>query len=146
MADFVVEDGTGLSTANSYISEADADTYFDNYIRNHTDWDSLGSLTKQVEFDVADVDGLSSIDGLADLGTPISGGDSVSISLSGFVTADLAYNWLPGTFDTCPFSKHLSLPPDTEVHDDQKLQYSLRFGRQYGPRDLEKQADQKYLP
>jgi hypothetical protein len=53
-----------------------------------------------VEFDVADIDGLSSIDGLADLGTPLSGGDSVSISLSGFVTADLAYNWLPGVFDT----------------------------------------------
>ena len=53
-----------------------------------------------VEFDVADIDGLSSIDGLADLGTPLSGGDSVRISLSGFVTADLAYNWLPGVFDT----------------------------------------------
>lgn len=31
-----VEDGTGLSTANSYVSESDADTYFDN--RANTDW------------------------------------------------------------------------------------------------------------
>ncbi len=35
----VVEDGTGLSTAESYISIADADTYFIN--RGITSWDAL---------------------------------------------------------------------------------------------------------
>jgi hypothetical protein len=30
-ATFVVEDGTGLATANSYLSEADADTYHENH-------------------------------------------------------------------------------------------------------------------
>ncbi len=32
----IVEDGTGLSTANSYVSENDADTYFED--RGNTDW------------------------------------------------------------------------------------------------------------
>jgi Putative DnaT-like ssDNA binding protein len=32
----IVEDGTGLSTANSYVSEDDADTYFD--AKGNTDW------------------------------------------------------------------------------------------------------------
>jgi hypothetical protein len=35
----IVEDGTGLSTAESYISVADADTYFIN--RGVTSWDAL---------------------------------------------------------------------------------------------------------
>src|SRR3990167_1017081 len=35
----VVEDGTGLANANSYISVADADTYFAD--RNNTDWDNV---------------------------------------------------------------------------------------------------------
>ncbi len=32
----ITEDGTGLATAESYISEADADTYHSNF--GHTDW------------------------------------------------------------------------------------------------------------
>jgi hypothetical protein len=43
---------------------------------------------------------LSSIDGLADLGTPNKGKDSLSVTLSGFVNAEFEYNWIPGTFDT----------------------------------------------
>ena len=31
MATFVIEDGTGKSNANSYLSDTDADTYFDNH-------------------------------------------------------------------------------------------------------------------
>ena len=43
-----------------------------------------------VRFNDADIDGLSSIDGLVDLGTPLSGGDSVTVSLSGYA---LQRNW-----------------------------------------------------
>ncbi len=53
-----------------------------------------------VEFDVADIDGLSSIDGLVDLGTPQSGGDSVFVALGGYFKRKVSYNWLPGQFDT----------------------------------------------
>jgi len=35
----IIEDGTGLSTAESYISIADADTYFSN--RANADWEAL---------------------------------------------------------------------------------------------------------
>lgn len=37
----IVEDGTGLSTAETYISVADAVTYFD--ARGNTDWDAIAS-------------------------------------------------------------------------------------------------------
>ncbi|MBW7990039.1 MAG: hypothetical protein FVQ84_08500 [Planctomycetes bacterium] len=42
-ATFVVEDGTGKTDANSYLSENDADTYFDNYDRqgNVVLWDAI---------------------------------------------------------------------------------------------------------
>src|SRR6185436_4655409 len=36
MSGILVEDGTGLSDANSYVSEDDADTYFDD--RGNTTW------------------------------------------------------------------------------------------------------------
>ena len=42
----------------------------------------------------------SSIDGVADLGTPNKGKDSLSVTLNGFVTAEHEYNWIPGSFDT----------------------------------------------
>ena len=42
----------------------------------------------------------SSIDGLADFGTPNKGKDSLSVTLSGFVTAEFEFNWTPGAFDT----------------------------------------------
>ncbi len=42
---FVVEDGTGLSTATSYISEAFADTHHSD--RNNTKWDDFTSIEKQ---------------------------------------------------------------------------------------------------
>ncbi len=40
----IVEDGTGLSTANVYISQADADTYHSD--RNNTAWAALSSTEK----------------------------------------------------------------------------------------------------
>jgi hypothetical protein len=43
---------------------------------------------------------LSNIDGLADIGTPLQGGDSLNVSLPGFVTHKQAYKWLGGQFDT----------------------------------------------
>jgi len=45
-ATFVVEDGTGLSTANSYISVGDADFYHENH-GNPSDWSSASDATKQ---------------------------------------------------------------------------------------------------
>ena len=41
----IVEDGTGLATAETYISVADADTYFSN--RGVTDWASLSTAVKE---------------------------------------------------------------------------------------------------
>lgn len=43
---FVVEDGTGLADANSYLSEADADQYFENH-GNPTSWSSLVQADKE---------------------------------------------------------------------------------------------------
>jgi len=43
---FAVEDGTGLSTANSYLSVANADTYHANYTRS-SDWSSATETIKQ---------------------------------------------------------------------------------------------------
>lgn len=42
---FVVEDGTGLSTANSYAAVADADAY--HVLYNNTAWAALSSAAKQ---------------------------------------------------------------------------------------------------
>tara|TARA_Y100000310_G_scaffold160700_1_gene160534 strand:- start:1261 stop:1764 length:504 start_codon:yes stop_codon:yes gene_type:complete len=43
----VVEDGTGLSTANTYISLADAETYFEGRL-NITDWDGATDANKNI--------------------------------------------------------------------------------------------------
>jgi hypothetical protein len=40
-----VEDGTGLAAADSYISRADADTYFSD--RNNSTWSALGTGAKE---------------------------------------------------------------------------------------------------
>lgn len=47
VATFVVEDGSGLATANSYVSVADADTYNENY---HADavWIAAPIATKEL--------------------------------------------------------------------------------------------------
>lgn len=42
---FTVEDGTGLSNSNSYLSEADADTFHSD--RGNTAWAALASADKQ---------------------------------------------------------------------------------------------------
>lgn len=42
---FIVEDGSGLSTATSYVSVADADSYATD--RNNTDWIALSNEAKQ---------------------------------------------------------------------------------------------------
>jgi hypothetical protein len=44
----VVEDGTGLSTAESYISVADADTYIASYKGADATWDGATDATKEV--------------------------------------------------------------------------------------------------
>ena len=44
---FTVEDGTGLSGANSYASVVEADSYVTDYIRNSSTWTSLSSANKQ---------------------------------------------------------------------------------------------------
>lgn len=46
-ATFVVEDGTGVDGANSYISLADADQYNDNRDEPSTDWTALSDANKQ---------------------------------------------------------------------------------------------------
>jgi len=43
---FTVEDGSGLSTANSYVSVADADTYHATYTGS-TDWSGAENATKE---------------------------------------------------------------------------------------------------
>lgn len=45
-ATFTVEDGTGLATANSYISEADADQYNDDHEGNAT-WTAASQAAKE---------------------------------------------------------------------------------------------------
>jgi len=45
-ASFVVEDGTGLSTANSYLSVADADTYHAN-VTQSGDWTAATTAAKE---------------------------------------------------------------------------------------------------
>lgn len=44
----IVEDGTGLSTAESYISVADADTYIAAYKGADATWDAATDATKEV--------------------------------------------------------------------------------------------------
>ena len=44
----VVEDGTGLSTSESYISVADADTYIAAYRGANTTWDAAADAAKEV--------------------------------------------------------------------------------------------------
>jgi hypothetical protein len=46
-ATFVVEDGSASSTATSYVSVADADTYIANYVRSDTAWTGLADADKQ---------------------------------------------------------------------------------------------------
>ena len=46
VSSFVVEDGTGLSTANSYLSVANADTYHSNVTRSD-DWSGATVAVKQ---------------------------------------------------------------------------------------------------
>ena len=53
-----------------------------------------------IEFDRLSMSYISSIDGLVDVGTPMQGLDSLSVSLAGFVTHKQTYNWLGGQFDT----------------------------------------------
>ena len=50
----------------------------------------------------------SSIDGLADFGTPTKA-DSLSVTLSGFVTAEFEFNWTPGAFDTVRVALPMSI-------------------------------------
>jgi len=45
-ASFVVEDGTGLSNANSYLSVADADTYHANVTRS-SDWTAATAASRE---------------------------------------------------------------------------------------------------
>jgi len=45
---FVVEDGSGLATANSYLSLADAKIYYENYKADWVaTWDALGSAAQE---------------------------------------------------------------------------------------------------
>lgn len=46
VSSFVVEDGSGLSTANSYLSVANADTYHTNVTRS-SDWSGATAAVKQ---------------------------------------------------------------------------------------------------
>lgn len=46
MADIVVEDGTGIATANSYCSVEDADDYHENHLYA-TDWTSANTTTRE---------------------------------------------------------------------------------------------------
>jgi hypothetical protein len=43
----IVEDGTGIANANSYISAADADTYFEGRLRS-TDWSGASAGDKDI--------------------------------------------------------------------------------------------------
>jgi hypothetical protein len=47
MVTLVVEDGTGLSTANTYISNADADTYFGSHLYA-TDWTGASEANQDI--------------------------------------------------------------------------------------------------
>lgn len=48
----IVEDGTGLATAESYVSESDADTYVSKYLRaantNRVAWEAATSANKEI--------------------------------------------------------------------------------------------------
>lgn len=44
---FVVEDGTGLSNSNSYVSVAEAETYLIQNIHVYPSWEALETSTKQ---------------------------------------------------------------------------------------------------
>ncbi|MAK71780.1 MAG: hypothetical protein CMF19_07020 [Idiomarinaceae bacterium] len=52
MPTFVVEDGTGKSDANSYVSVANADTYFDNYGAPAT-WTGASTANKEKALRIA---------------------------------------------------------------------------------------------
>jgi hypothetical protein len=44
---FIVEDGTGMSNANAYVSVEDADAYISDYTRNNTTWGNSSTVLKQ---------------------------------------------------------------------------------------------------
>lgn len=51
-ATFVVEDGTGLATANAYVSVADATTYFENY-SDPSAWDLASTADQETALRMA---------------------------------------------------------------------------------------------
>lgn len=67
----IVEDGTGLSTAESYISVADADTYIAAYRGANTTWDAATDTAKEVAARQATkyLDGTSSWKGMKEFST-----------------------------------------------------------------------------
>jgi len=50
---FVVEDGTGLSNATSYIAIADANQYVEDYVADSTDWSAASDDVKKQALNVA---------------------------------------------------------------------------------------------
>ena len=48
----VVEDGTGLSNANTYVSLADADTYFESHVYS-SGWDATADASKNIALAMA---------------------------------------------------------------------------------------------
>tara|TARA_R110002020_G_scaffold41325_6_gene122001 strand:+ start:5022 stop:5570 length:549 start_codon:yes stop_codon:yes gene_type:complete len=44
---FTVEDGTGMSNANAYVTIAEADSYIEDYARNNTTWANSNDASKK---------------------------------------------------------------------------------------------------
>lgn len=53
MAAFVVEDGSGMASATSYVSIADADNYIESYVMDTSYWDSLADAAKEKHLMIA---------------------------------------------------------------------------------------------
>lgn len=53
MAAFVVEDGTGLSSATSYVSVVEADSYIGSFVLDTTYWGSLSIADKEKRLMIA---------------------------------------------------------------------------------------------
>lgn len=119
----VVEDGTGLATAESYISVANADTYFTNYVRGKVEWSGASDAVKERSLREA-TQTLDALFGTQFKGKRIDGDQALLWPRSSVVTSDgytLASNAVPTAIEraTCELAwKHVTdAGPDTTTGD-----------------------------
>ena len=68
-----------------------------------------------IEFSETGLTATTNLDGVSNLGTHISGADTVEINLAGYVSQEIPYDWLSGVFDTL----QVALVPVTNIGSEE---------------------------